>query len=191
MTCYLETNRLVLLPMTPGHLADLYHLHNDPLVQETVFEGIPQSVADVQAKLDLFMSQWRKNGFGFWTVYEKTNQGLIFIGRAGCRDYEDTPNLEFGYVYSEYGSGRGLGPEAAFITIEQALLHSAAPKIVGVITPGNSRAMGAVKKLGLRYIDDRWHDDKFWHYFEMTRDEFFIQQEARLRQGAQVVSALA
>lgn len=180
---FLETERLVLLPMQAYHFGDLYALHNDRLVQQTVFENVPQTHDDVRAKLELFLSQWRKNGFGFWVVYEKTANGLVFIGRAGMRDYEDTNNLEFGYVYSEYGSGRGLGPEAAYISMEHALLNSMAEKVVGVITPGNSRAMGAVKKLGLRYIDDRWHDEKFWHYFEMTREEFFEQQAARKLQA--------
>lgn len=183
MDHYLETKRLVLFPMTWGHEADLFHLHNDPLVQQTIFEQVPQTPDDVRAKLDLFMSQWQKNGFGFWTVYEKTSRGLVFIGRAGCRDYEDTAYLDFGYVYSQYGSGRGLGPEAAYATMDHALRHSTAPKIVGVITPGNSRATAAVKKLGLRYIDDRLHDGKIWHYFEMTRDEFFAHQTARAHQA--------
>lgn len=188
---FLETERLVLLPMQAYHFGDIFALHNDRLVQQTVFDNVPQTQDDVRAKLDLFLSQWRKNGFGFWVVYEKTANGLVFIGRAGMRDYEDTNNLEFGYVYSEYGSGRGLGPEAAYVTMEHALQNSAAEKVVGVITPGNSRAMGAVKKLGLRYIDDRWHDEKFWHYFEMTREEFFEQQEARkLRAAAKALYAM-
>lgn len=170
-----QTEHLILASMHPEHEAELFQLHNDPLVQKAVFDNVPQTIEDVRKMHNMFLAQWRVNGFGFWMVYEKSAQGPIFIGRCGLRNYEDTNNLEFGYVFSEYGSGRGLGPEAARFTITHALRNSTKEKVVGVIAHGNERAMRAAKKLGLRYIDDRWHDGKFWQYYEMTREEYFAQ----------------
>lgn len=169
----LQTERLMLTSMLPEHEAELYTLHNDPLVQASIFENIPQSHADVKAKLELYLMQWRKNGFGFWMVYEKRSNAPVFIGRAGLRDFGESNDLEFGYVFLSAGAGRGLGVEAARVTIDHALRFSTKDKIVGVIAPGNERAVRAAAKIGFRYIDDRWHDGKFWHYFEMTRAEFF------------------
>src|SRR3546814_8655787 len=48
----LQTERLMLTSMLPEHEAELYTLHNDPLVQASIFENIPQSHADVKAKLE-------------------------------------------------------------------------------------------------------------------------------------------
>src|SRR3546814_1663328 len=61
----LQTELLMLTSMLPKHEAELYTLHNDPLVQASIFENILQSHADVKAKLELYLTQWRKNGFGF------------------------------------------------------------------------------------------------------------------------------
>ncbi|WP_420967303.1 GNAT family N-acetyltransferase [Bradyrhizobium sp. B120] len=170
-----QTQRLILTPMRPEHEAELFKLHNDPLIQEVIFKNVPQSNEDVRRSLDWYLSHWRKNGFGEWIVYEKASDGPFFIGRCGLSDYGDTNDLEFGYAFTKFGAGRGLGPEAARVTITQALQNSTKEKVVGLIAHGNPRAERAAKKLGLRYIDDRWYCGKFWQYYEMTREEYFSQ----------------
>lgn len=171
-----HTQRLILASPGPEHGAELFQLHNDPLVREAIFNKVPQSTEDVRKWLDWFIAQWRKNGFGDWMVYEKTNDGPIFVGRCGLRDYADTDNLELAYAFSEYGAGRGLGPEAARFTITHALRNSTKEKVVCVIAHGNARSERAAKKLGLRYIDDRWYQSRFWQYYEMTREEYCCPQ---------------
>ncbi|MFB6462851.1 GNAT family N-acetyltransferase [Bradyrhizobium tunisiense] len=89
-------------------------------------------------------------------------------------------NLQFGYAFPKYGAGRGLGPEAARFTIMQALRNSNKEKVVGLIARGNARSERAAKKLGLRYIDDRWHNGRLWQYYEMTREEYFSQSHHRV-----------
>ncbi|WP_271610799.1 GNAT family N-acetyltransferase [Bradyrhizobium sp. CCBAU 21360] len=170
-----ETEHLVLTSMLPEHEKELFELHNDPLVQKSIYRNVPQTIEHIRKIINMFLAQWQRDGFGFWMVYEKTNHGPIFIGRCGLRDYEDTNNLEFVYVFFERGAGRGLGPEAARFTITHALQNSTKEKVVGVIAHSNERAKQAAKKLGLRYIDDRWHDGRFWQYYEMTREEFFLR----------------
>lgn len=174
----LETPHLILTPMQPHHLAELEILHNDPLVRAAIFHGIRQSRSDVAAKLALFLQQWPQQGFGFWMVYEKTDAGLSCIGRAGLRAYDDTGHLEFGYVFSSAGAGRGLGPEAARASINHALTIADTATIVGLIAPGNRRALAAATKLGFRYVEDRWRDGQRWHYLELTRTGFLQAADA-------------
>lgn len=175
-----QTERLILNSMEPEHEPELFKLHNDPAVQNLIFNNVPQTTDDVRKMLDMFLAQWRKNGFGFWMLYEKANNGPIFIGRCGLRDYEDTNNLEVGTVLSEHGIGRGLGAEASRFAVTHALRNSSKEKVVGVIAHGNARAQRAAKSFGWRYIDDRWHDGKFWHYYELTREEYFSQPYHRV-----------
>src|SRR3546814_11297474 len=108
----LQTELLMLTSMLPKHEAELYTLHNDPLVQASIFENILQSHADVKAKLELYLTQWRKNGFGFWMVYEKRSNAPVVIGRAGLRDFGERRDLECGYVFSSDGAGRRAGGRA-------------------------------------------------------------------------------
>lgn len=170
-----QTERLILTSMRPEHEAELFTLHNDPLVQAMIFNNVPQTNEHVRKMLDVFLAQWQKNGFGLWMLYEKTKNGPIFIGRCGLCDYEDTNNLESRSVLSGYGAGRGLGAEASRFAIAHALRNSTKDKVVGVIAHANTRAQRAAKKFGWRYIDDRWHKGKFWQYYEITREEFFSQ----------------
>lgn len=172
MTTY-QTERLILTCMGPEHEAELFKLHNDPLVQAVIFRNVPQSTDDVRKTLDWALAQWRKNGFGQWMVYEKANDGPIFIGRCGLADYED--DLEFINILCENGVGRGLGAEAARFTITHALQTSSKEKVVGFIAHGNARSERAAKKLGLRYIDNRQYkyDGSVRKYYEMTREEYY------------------
>ncbi|RWK76738.1 MAG: N-acetyltransferase [Mesorhizobium sp.] len=166
-TC--QTERLILTPARPEHEAALFKLHNDPLVQKANYRNVPQTIEDVHKWLDWLLRQWDKNGFGYWMVYEKHNDGPIFIGRCGLCDYQDTDDLEFAWVFFQDRVGRGLGPEAALFTITHALKRTTKEKIVGFIEQGNTRAEKAAKKIGLRYIDDRLYNGTLCRYYEMTR----------------------
>lgn len=172
-----QTERLILTAMRAEHEAELFQLHNDPVVQEAIFKNVPQTVEDVRKWLDWSLVQWRKNGFGAWMVYEKANDGPIFIGRCDLRDCKHTNNLELAYSLAEHGIGRGLGPEAARFAITHALRSSTKEKVVGLIARGNARAQRAAMKLGLRYVDNRWHSGRLYEYYEMTRAEYFSQPQ--------------
>lgn len=175
-----QTDRLILTPPRPEHEADLFRLHNDPLVQEMVFNNVPQTAEDVRKWLEWFFTQWRKNGFGDWMVYEKANHGPNFIGRCGLRDFGDTGNLELATSLCEQGRGRRLGLEAARFALKHALQSSNKGKIVALVKHGNARSQRTASILGLRYIDDRWHAGKFWQYYELTREQYFSQPEQQV-----------
>lgn len=170
-----QTERLILTAIQPEHEPELFKLHNDSLVQEVIFRNVPQSIDDIRKTLDWALTQWRKTDFGLWMVYEKTNDGPIFIGRCGLGDYED--DLEFVNILCQHGVGRGLGAEAAHFAITHALRVSSKEKIVGFIAHGNIRSERAAKMLGMRYVDNRQYkyDGRFRKYYEMTREEYFSQ----------------
>lgn len=175
-----HTTRLILTSMRPEHEDELSKLHNDPVVQEAIFKNVPQNTDDVRKMLDMFLAQWRKNGFGVWMLYEKTNNGPVFIGRCGLCNYEDTNNLEQATALTEHGIGRGLGLEAARFAVTHAFQNSTKEKVVAVIQHRNARAARGARKFGLRYVDDRWHRDKFYQYYELTREEYFSQWHHQL-----------
>lgn len=170
-----QTKNLIFASMRPEHELELFKLHNDPLVQETIFENVPQTREDVRSWLDRYLAQWRKNSFGVWMIYERNISGPTFIGRCGLRDCETTNQLAFSYAFFGYSVGRGLGPQAARFTITHALRKSKKEKIVGFIAHGNARAERAAAKLGLRYIDDRLYYGKLFQYYELTREDYFSQ----------------
>lgn len=174
MTNY-RTERLILTAPRPEHETELFKLHNDPLVQQAVFNNVPQSPEDVRKWLDGYLIHWRTHGFGVWMVYEYVNDDPIFIGRCGLRNFGTTNNLELATSLSKQARGRGLAAEASRFAVTHALEKSSKEKVVALITPGNVRAARGTKKFGLRYVDDRWYYDRVWQYYEMTREEYFSQ----------------
>lgn len=170
-----QTERLILTPMGPEHEPELFKLHNEPLVNQIIFSGVRQAPEDVRKALDTFLAQWRKNGFGFWILSEKASDGLTFSGRCGLCDYEDTNNLELRTMLCEHARGRGLGAEASRFAVTHAFRNSTKEKVAAVIRHGNDAAVRGAEKFGLQYIDDRWHNGKFWQYYELTREEYFSQ----------------
>ncbi|MCA1494966.1 GNAT family N-acetyltransferase [Ensifer sp. NBAIM29] len=170
-----QTDRLILTSVRHEHAAELFKLHNDPLVQKAIYRNVPQTTQDVHKWIDWILAQWSKNGFCDWVVYEKVESGATFIGRSGLRDCKDTNDLEFAYAFFPNAVGRGLGPEAARFTIAHGFQNSTKEKIVGFIEQGNTRADKAAKKFGLRYVDDRPYEGNICRYYEITREDFFSQ----------------
>lgn len=178
MTRY-ETSRLILTRLRYEHEELLFKLHNDPLVQELFYDSEPQTIKEVRETVDTSLAHWNANGFGFWMVYKKTSDSPSFIGRCGLRVVQGTDNIELVYALSQEGVGQGMGPEAARFAITHALANSTKERIVGLIAHRNQRAQRAAERLGLRYVEDRYRDDKFWQYYEMSREEYFLQSHHR------------
>ncbi|MER8453834.1 GNAT family N-acetyltransferase [Mesorhizobium sp. M1428] len=172
MTRY-ETSRLILTRLFSEHEDLLFNLHNDPLVQELLYDSKPKSIEDVREMVDTSLAHWNEHGFGFWMVYKKTDGCPLFIGRCGLRVVQGTDNIELVYVFSREGVGQGMGPEAARFGITHALANSTKKKIVAFIAHHNERSKRAAKKIGLRYVDDRYRNNELLQYYEMSREEYF------------------
>ncbi|MES0056591.1 MULTISPECIES: GNAT family N-acetyltransferase [unclassified Mesorhizobium] len=65
-----QTERLILTSMRPEHTAELFQLHADPVVQKIIYDNTPQTIEDVREWVERSLTQWRKNGFGTWIVYQ-------------------------------------------------------------------------------------------------------------------------
>ncbi|WP_164935861.1 GNAT family N-acetyltransferase [Bradyrhizobium nanningense] len=119
-----QTERLVLTPISLDHEADLFNLHNDPLVQQAIFRNVPQTAQDVRRMLNMFLAQWDKSGFGVWMLYKKAGDGLTFVGRSGLCEYQDTGNLEQASALLKHAVGQGLGAEASRFAVTHAFENS-------------------------------------------------------------------
>ncbi|MER9801777.1 GNAT family N-acetyltransferase [Mesorhizobium sp. M0142] len=52
-----QTERLILTPIQRGYEAELFKLHNDPLVQKAIFNDVPQTIGHVHEWLDRYSAQ--------------------------------------------------------------------------------------------------------------------------------------
>ena len=76
----LRTGRLVMTPVGGHDLPHLRALKSDPQVFAVMLGGV-RGPAETSAELARDVMAWGTNGFGIWTVKERT--GNRFVGIAG------------------------------------------------------------------------------------------------------------
>ncbi len=136
------------------------------------------AVEETRAKLDLYLNDWKTAGIGFWMVYRRLAgvAGLKLVGRTGFRRFAGSDDVELGYCYTQEASGQGIAREAARAILSFAFNDFGLQKIVGVIGMHNHRAIRAAEKLGLRFVELRWHQGRRLRYYELRRDDFLREQ---------------
>jgi len=168
----LHTPRLLLVPMDQSHELELHRLHTDPFVVASILDGEAPTIEQTREKLRRYLRDWQTEGWGFWMVYQKLDGRTKLTGRCGLRRFAGTSDIELGHCFLEEASGRGIAVEAARAIAHHMFEERGAQRLVAVIAPTNERALKAASKLGLRHVDDRWHNGKRRHYFVLDREEF-------------------
>ncbi|TIN32326.1 MAG: GNAT family N-acetyltransferase [Mesorhizobium sp.] len=174
MPVILKTARLRLRPLAAWDLVRLHALHNDPLVVDALYEGKPPSWADTYARLNQFLTDWKRYGFGFFAVFEHHGNSRedSFLGRRGLRLLPNSDDLELGACFHQAASGKGFGPEAGCAVLDFAFTALGAPRVLCVVRPENQRSLRAVGKMGFRQIDDRWCRGRLMRCFEVIQQDF-------------------
>ncbi|WP_265519623.1 GNAT family N-acetyltransferase [Nitratireductor luteus] len=163
----LESYRVFLRPILPSDASVLFRLHTDPLVVKLIMDGRAPTRAESDARLDLYLRDWDRLGYGFWMVYEKQPGGdLHFAGRCGLRDF-DGADRELGYCFLERASGRGLATEASRIVIEAAFSRLGLTKLIAVVRPANIRSQRVMDKLGFCSRGMRVHRGASFRFYEL------------------------
>lgn len=176
----LETDRLILLPVNAGHETELHDLHCDPLIVSAIWNGRCPSLEETKAKLDLYLNDWETAGIGFWMVYRRLagDAGLKLVGRTGFRRFAGSDDVELGYCYTKEASGQGIAGEAGRAVLSFAFNDVGLRKTVAVVAMHNLRAIRAAEKLGLRFVELRWHQGRRLRYYELQAEDFLREQRA-------------
>ncbi|MBZ9994070.1 GNAT family N-acetyltransferase [Mesorhizobium sp. BH1-1-4] len=165
----LETPRLFIRPLAITDMEDIHRLHTDPLVVQSLFSGEPPSPQHTREKIELYVRDWRQNGFGFFGVILKGHcqAEREFVGRAGLRYFEDTADVEYGLCLFGHVAGRGIGPELGTAILRYAFEELGLERVVALIRPENERAVRAAEKIGFTHVEDRQYGDRVKGFYEV------------------------
>lgn len=165
----LSTERLFMRPVTARDGDALYRLHTDPLVVELILQGRPMTREESDARLDLYLGEWQRYGYGFWMVYlREPNGDLTFVGRAGLRRYDER-DVEAGVCLFGFSSGKRIAGESLQAVIDYGFAHLQSPRLVCVIRPTNIRSQAAMTRLGFCYTGMTEHLGTEFRFYEMQR----------------------
>lgn len=148
----LETERLILRPLTGDDFDDYAAMLADPEVAGGLAETVGTSPADAWRSLATFIGHREIRGYSHWALVEKATGA--FVGRAGPWQPYGFPGLGVGWCLARAHWGKGYATEAGRAAVRYCFEELAAREVVSVIKPGNVRSISVAERIGHRHLRD-------------------------------------
>ena len=149
----LETERLVLRPLTLDDFEDFAAMQAEPqVVQFITADGKPMSRFGAWQALSSIVGHWQLRGYGLFGAFERASGA--FVGRVGPWYPEGWPDLEIGWTLRSAYWGRGYASEAAAKCIEFAFERLDRKHLISLIDPANTRSVRVAERVGERLERD-------------------------------------
>lgn len=146
----LRTGRLVMTPVGGHDLPHLRALKSDPQVFAVMLGGV-RGPAETSAELARDVMAWGTNGFGIWTVKERT--GNRFVGIAGLEERPDGRGIALRFALEPDAQGRGLAREAAGAALRFGHGQANLSRIVAVARESNVASLHVLGAIGMMACD--------------------------------------
>jgi RimJ/RimL family protein N-acetyltransferase len=156
----LETERLVLRPISMDDLDLLAEFHTDPETMRYIGGGVTLELEQSRASVERLVGSFAAHGFGQLGVVRKEDDA--FMGRCGLLVWDPeswTPvrlpdatgpvEIEVGYLLGRDYWGHGYATEAATAVRDWALENLDLERLIALIQPGNERSAAVARKLGM------------------------------------------
>ncbi len=162
----LETERLILRPLTLDDLDVLAPLYADPDIRRYFPEGTQtreQTKEEIEWIID---GQYGKYGYGLWaTIYKETGE---FIGRCGLIPWttDGVLEVEVAYLLAKPFWGRGLGTEAALAIRDYGFQTLGLPRLICMMYPDNVASVNIARRMGMTLDREEKEPDGrvYWVY---------------------------
>jgi RimJ/RimL family protein N-acetyltransferase len=148
----LETDRLIMRPLTGDDFADYAAMLADPEVAGGLAESVGTSPADAWRSLAMFIGHREIRGYSHWALVEKATGR--FVGRAGPWQPHGFPGLGVGWCLAREHWGKGYATEATRASLGYCLTELGAQEVVSIILPGNYRSIAVAERIGHRHLRD-------------------------------------
>lgn len=145
----IETERLVLRPLTEPDLEPLHRLHMDPRVNRFIGGPPPPLEAFRVMHLEYIRTQYPR-GFGTLGAFERNGGPLI--GRCGLTTWQidAVEELEVGYVFAKEVWGRGYATEAARAIRDFGFRTQPVDHLISLIDMENEPSATVAERTGMQ-----------------------------------------
>jgi len=162
--CRLETERLILRPMSAADINALHLIFTDPKVMAS-FGGELLNREQMMRWLQRNLDHQNRYGYGLFSVILKESCELI--GDCGLEqmEVEGVPVAELGYDFrSEYWN-QGFATEAACAVRDYAFDILQLPQLISLIRVGNLASKRVAEKVGMTLAEEfRRSEIRYWKY---------------------------
>ncbi|HSK99840.1 MAG TPA: GNAT family N-acetyltransferase [Rubrobacteraceae bacterium] len=171
----LETERLVLRPLSAADAAALYRISNDPAVRRYLWDDRPVSRATIEEVVTQSARLFSEEGLGLFGIRLQDSEEVVgFCGFARLAGMEE---VEIVYELDPELWGRGLATEAARACLGYAFGEVGLERIIAGTDRPNAASLRLIEKLGMRSIGNvnpRAPEDP---YFALNRRDFLRAKE--------------
>jgi RimJ/RimL family protein N-acetyltransferase len=143
----IETDRLVLRPLTTSDLDEVVELHAMPQVKRTM--GVFDRSA-ARSRLERNELEWDERGHGLVAIIERASGR--FLGRSGLKYWPQFDETEVGWVLRADAWGHGFATEAGRACLDWGFRDLYVPYLTAMIRPDNDRSIHVAERLGMTPI---------------------------------------
>jgi RimJ/RimL family protein N-acetyltransferase len=140
----IETDRLLLRPLTTAFLDDVAAMHAMPEVVRTMGT---YGRASTMARLERNEQDWREYGYGLVAIIERATGR--FLGRSGLKYWPQFGETEVGWVLRADVWGHGFATEAGRACLDWGFGTLEVPYLTAMIRPDNDRSIHVAERLGM------------------------------------------
>jgi RimJ/RimL family protein N-acetyltransferase len=148
----IDTQRLTLRPLTIDDAAFYLRLVNEPSFLENIGDkGVRDLEGARTALLAGPIAMQAQLGYSLWLVNRKEDGAAI--GMCGLIKRDTLPDTDIGYAYLPAFWGQGYAWEAASAAMAFGRDVIGLPRLLGIVSPGNTASSGLLKKLGMHFVE--------------------------------------
>ena len=166
----LETERLVLCPLSEADLDALHRNSNEPLVRLYLWDDEPVSMEQIKGIFSQSVREFAEKGLGLFGLRLRGEAELL--GLCGFRSLENTDDIELTYQLSHECWERGFATEAARACLHYAFEEVGLERVVAGIEPQNVASIKVIEKLGMRYAGEMVQNQPETPYFTLSRKDY-------------------
>ncbi|XVQ11945.1 GNAT family N-acetyltransferase [Spirillospora sp. CA-255316] len=163
----LETERLILRPLSGADFDDYAAMLTDPEVADGLAETVGTTPEDAWRSLATFIGHHEIRGFSHWAMIEKETGR--FVGRAGPWSPLGFPGLGVGWCLAREHWGKGYATEAGRAAVAYCFSALDAEEVVSLILPRNDRSIAVAERIGHSHLRDEEYRGQAVHVYGQRR----------------------
>jgi ribosomal-protein-alanine N-acetyltransferase len=167
---HLETERLILRPLTHHDVDAVYTIIGDPIAMQYFPRAFTWE--DAMEWIERNLGRYEKDGFGLLAVVLRRSGKVIGDCGLSWQLADDTPVLELGYHFQREHWGHGYATEAAQLCMHYAFRELSAEKLVSLILEENQPSRRVAERNGM-WVERRvMHSGRPHLMYVITREKY-------------------
>ena len=175
MNLILETERLLLRPLTLADAEDMFTMESNPNVHKYLWQKPCQRIEESIATIEYVLQQYQTNKIGrFATIMKETGE---FIGWTGIKFVTEQPEngninfYDYGYRLNEKFWGKGYASEATLTWLEYGFKQMKIQQMNAYTHAENGASNHILQKSGMQFIENYFDKDSvLWNWWQMKNN---------------------